>query len=122
LTGPEIADRIGTDTIFITGYAKLPSSITAAKLYEVIAVGVEIDPNTGIIVECDCTLATTVGRNFLKKLVLGYNLSYGIDDLLNRFEVRYHGSARKAIITALKIMYEKWLAYLQMVKDGEITQ
>ena len=102
------------ETIFITGYAKLPSSITAEKLYQVIAIGVEIDPDTGIIVETDCTLATQVGKNFYRKLVLGYNLSEGIDTLISRFEKRYHGSARKAIITGLKIMYEKWLAYKQL--------
>lgn len=113
MTGPFNPVQPGAETIFITGYAKLPSSITAEKLYQVIAVGVEIDPNTGIIVECDVTLATIVGRSFFKKLVLGYNLSEGIDGLILQFEKRYHGSARKAIITGLKIMYEKWLAYLQ---------
>lgn len=105
------------DTIFITGYAKLPSNITAEKLYKVIAVGVEIDPHTGIIVDCDCTLATVVARSFFRKLVLGYNLSNGIEGLTKIFEIRYHGSARKAIVTGLRIMYEKWLAYLELKKN-----
>ena len=118
MTGPEITGYPGVDTIFVTGYAKLPSSITAEKLYQVIAIGVEIDPQTGVIVETDCTLATEVGKNFYRKLVLGYNLFDGIDGLVERFEKRYHGSARKAIITGLKIMYEKWLAYNQL-KDNQ---
>lgn len=118
MTGPETTENPGAGTIFITGYAKLPSSITAEKLYQVIAVGVEIDPVTGIIVDCDCTLATQVAKDFYKKLVLGYNLFEGIDGLVAKFDQRYHGSARKAIVTALKIMYEKWLAYNQM-KDSQ---
>lgn len=103
-------------TIFITGYAKLPTSITAEKLYKVIAIGVEIDPKTGIIVEADCTLATEVGRNFLKKLIKGYCLFDGIDSLIKIIETRYYGSARKAIITALKIMYDKWSNYQEQNK------
>lgn len=103
--------KIQSQTVFFTGYAKLPTAITAEKLYKVIAIGVEVDSETGIVVECDCTLATEVARNFYKKLVLGYNLNEGIEGLLLRFESRYYGSARKAIITGLKIMYEKWLVY-----------
>jgi len=99
------------ETVFFTGYAKLPSNITAAKLYEVVAVGVEVDPNTCIIVDCDCTLATNVARKFVRSLILGYNLGEGIEGLTDSFEKRYYGSARKALITSLRIMYEKWLAY-----------
>jgi len=103
-----------SDTVFFTGYAKLPSSITAEKLYQVIAVGIEVDPQTGIVVDCDVTLATEVAKAFFKKLVIGYSLMNGIEGLTDRFESRYHGSAKKAIITSLKIVNEKWLTYKSM--------
>ena len=96
------------NTVFITGYAKLPSAITAEKLYEVVAIGVEVDPTTGIIVDADCTLATDVSKRFFKKLTKGYCLFDGIEPLILRFETRYYGSARKALVTAMKIMYQKW--------------
>lgn len=107
---PKVAPNID-NTIFITGYAKLPTAITAEKMYEVIAIGVEIDSDTGTIVDCDCTLATSVGRDFFRKLTTGYCLFQGIDPLIDSFEKRYYGSARKAIITALKIMYDKWQSF-----------
>lgn len=100
-----------TETVFFTGYAKLPSNITAAKLYEVVAVGIEVDPNTCIIVACDCTLATKVARDFVNSLIVGYNIGNGIDGLIDSFEKRYFGSARKALTTSLRIMYEKWRVY-----------
>ena len=99
------------DTIFITGYAKLPTAITAEKLYQVIAIGLEVNPETGEIVDADCTLATELGRNFFKRAATGHNLETGAEALLGEFERRYHGSARKAIITALKLVHEKWLSY-----------
>ena len=62
------------DTIFVTGYAKLPTAITAEKLYQVIAIGLEVDPKTGEIIDGDCTLATELGRKFFKRAVIGHNI------------------------------------------------
>lgn len=111
LGGVLLVNSVNEKSIFFTGYAKLPASITAEKLYAVIAVGVEVDPDTGVIIECDCTLATQVGKNFFRKLTKGYCLNNGIDDLVQQLETRYYGSARKAIITALRIMYDRWLTF-----------
>ncbi|NCC81223.1 MAG: DUF3870 domain-containing protein [Clostridia bacterium] len=98
------------DTIFVTGYAKLPTAITAEKLYQVIAIGLEVDPKTGEIIDGDCTLATELGRSFFKRAVIGHNIETGSEKLIKEFEVRYQGSARKAIITALKLVHEKWVS------------
>lgn len=97
--------------IFITGYAKLPGSITAAKMYQVIGIALEVDGETGRILDSDCTLATELGKTFFKKLTVGYCLDDGMEGLFERMDRRYHGSAKKAIITALKSAYEKWKIY-----------
>ncbi|MGB9867627.1 MAG: DUF3870 domain-containing protein [Bacillota bacterium] len=107
---PSVEEKSGTG-IFITGYARLPQGITAAELYHVLGIGVEVDPATGVITDADCTLATAVGRNFFRKLVVGYNLEHGIEPLVKEFECRYHGSAKKTIIAALKVVNQRYLAY-----------
>ncbi|NPV71376.1 MAG: DUF3870 domain-containing protein [Firmicutes bacterium] len=98
-------------TIFVTGYARIPEGITANQLYKVLGIGVEIDPRTEVIIDADCTLATTVGKSFFKKLVVGYDLGVGIEPLVQRFERRYHGSAQKAIIAALRVIEQRYIAY-----------
>lgn len=98
------------DTVFVTGYAKLPTAITAEKLYQVIAIGLEVDPKTGIIVDGDCTLATELGRDFFKRLVKGHNIESGSEELMEELETRYQGSARKAIVTGLKLVHERWMS------------
>ncbi|SMB97472.1 protein of unknown function [Thermanaeromonas toyohensis ToBE] len=101
------------ETLLITGYAKLPSTITAYRLYEVVAIAVEVNPRDGKIVDVDCTLATSVARKIVREIAWGYKLSDGIEELVQRIERRYWGSARKAIIMAFKVIYEKFVAYKQ---------
>lgn len=102
--------------MFFTGYAKLPGGITASDIYRVVGIGVEVDAQTGRILAADCTLATEVGRSFFKKLVVGRDLEESFQQLLAAVERRYHGSAQKAIITALKIIREKYKAHKEKEK------
>jgi len=93
--------------IFVTGYAKLPKGITATELYKVIAVGLIIDKNTGAIVDADCSLVTRVAKEFFKELVLGKNIN-DYEEIHNLFKEKYFGSAKKALISALKTCHEKY--------------
>jgi len=105
---PENTSR---ELLFITGYGKLPLTSAASKVYEAIVVAVTIDPTTSIIVEADTNLVTGLGRNFLKGLIEGYCLELGVEGLEERLEKRYHGSARRALITALYNIYNRYVAY-----------
>jgi len=93
--------------IFITGYAKLPQGISATELYRVVALGLIVDKNTGIILDADCSLVTRVARDFVKKLVINQNIN-DIEELQRNFSRKYFGSAKKALLTSLKICYEKF--------------
>jgi len=104
---------VNKNEVFVTGYAKLPKGITAAELYSIIAVGMLVDRDTGVINEVDCTLATVIGKNVVKSLVIGQN----INDLVAieaQFNRQYYGSAKKALISAIRTCNEK---FRQMVMD-----
>jgi len=95
-------------TLFIAGYAKLPSNITANNLYDVLACAVEVEKETGVIVDADCTLATELSRDFIKRLLKGYDLLNDFDTIISQIEERYHGNANKALITAIKKIKDKY--------------
>ncbi len=95
------------DTVFITGYAKLPHGITSSELYKVIVVGVIVNKNTGVIEDVDCSLVTSVARKFVKFLITGENIR-DYNTLAKKISERYHGSARKALMSAFKIINEKY--------------
>ena len=100
------------DEIFVTGYAKLPKGITAAEFYKVIAVGLIIDRQTGTILDGDCSLVTRVAKEFFRELVVGKNID-NYEEIHSLFMKKYYGSAKKALISALKICSEKYKQILE---------
>lgn len=95
-------------SVLFSGYAKLPSGITASEFSKIIGICVLINVDTGVIVEADCTLATNLARNHVAGIITGYNFNDGPDALIRRVERLYQGNAKKAIITAIRIVYEKY--------------
>lgn len=103
------------DGILITGYAKFPQGITAHELYSVIALVLVVKKQSGVIIDADCSLATELTRNFVKALLIGCTLNdlAGIEKSLKAY---YYGSARKAILSAVKNCAEK---YRQICETGD---
>ena len=95
------------DDIFVTGYAKLPSNITATKMYEVIAVGLLIKTYTGEIIEAECTLSTSLANRVVAGILIGKNIRE-MDDIEHELDVTYFGSAKKAIKTAVQNCKKKF--------------
>ena len=104
------------NTVFMTGYAKLPEGITATEIFRVIGIGLEVDREAGEILVADCTLAMEVGREFFRKIVEGRRLLEDFHLIVNEVEDRYQGNAQKALVTALRIARDKFRAYCEKAK------
>ncbi len=99
------------DLVLFSGYAKLPTGITASEMYKVIGIVVVVDMNTGIIVDADCTLATQLARKHVSKALVGYNLNNGAEPIQPIIDHIYQGSAKKAVSTAIRIIADKYRNY-----------
>ncbi len=93
--------------ILITGYARIPQGLAASEIYTTIALGLLVDRETGEIMDVDCSLITQIARDFVKQLVLHKNLNE-LDVIEEAFNTRYFGSARKALVLAVRICSEKY--------------
>ena len=102
-------DGYDKNTVYFMSYAKLPENISAGKLHGVVGVGLIINTKTGIIEDAVSTLLTEEVKNFLKGIIVGFNLhENNIDDLVDEVDYRFHGVSRKAVCVALKGSYEKY--------------
>jgi len=100
---------VETQEILITGYAKVPQGLAASELYTTIALGLLVDKNTGEILDVDCSLVTQIARDFVKQLIIHKNLNE-LDVIEEALNTRYFGSARKALILAVRACLDKYQA------------
>ena len=105
--------------ILFSGYAKLPTGITASEIYKVIGVVLLVDEDTGEIIQADCTLATAVARNHVSSILVGKQIA-NPDYLVRIVDTTYQGSAKKAIITAIRIIYDKYRSYKEGLAPSAI--
>ncbi len=93
--------------IFVSGYARLPHGITASELYTVMCVGLLINTKTHIIEKAECSLVTELAKNFFEEIVTGKNIN-DIDIIIEELNESYYGSAKKSLISCLKLCNEKY--------------
>ncbi|SHK57370.1 DUF3870 domain-containing protein [Paramaledivibacter caminithermalis] len=112
-------DRIYNDeTVYFISYAKLPGTISAAKLLDVVGIGLVINSKTGIIEDTSCTLITDEAKRFLKEIIVGHNVhEEGLDELINKIQYRFHGLSQKAICVAVKAAIERYETWKKEMED-----
>src|SRR5690625_3041366 len=98
-------------TVFIAGYARLPSGMAAKNMYETLTSTAEIEKKYGVIVSTSSTVATDHGREFVQYLLKGHSLQDGIDQLLEEIKLRSLGQAGHALQPALKDLYKQYGLY-----------
>ncbi|WP_319370306.1 DUF3870 domain-containing protein [uncultured Ilyobacter sp.] len=99
-------------SVLVTGYSKVPAKTSAADIYTVMGVCMEVDVETGNILEADCTLVTDLSKQFVIKLLKGEKLT-DISNLEEKFRSNYQGSAKKALVTGMKICHDRYLKALE---------
>jgi hypothetical protein len=99
------------DTIICTGYSRLPDGMAAKNLFGVMGVGFEVDPNTDKIVNASSTFITNMCTDFIKSIFQGHDLKEGIEIPIEKFEMRYYGLGKKAIISAMRDAFNQYSIY-----------
>ena len=100
------------NTVLLSGYAKLPSNITAEAVYNTLVIAVLFDRRTGIIIEAEASVVTELSKRFIAELLIGYDLNSGPEPLIAAFEEYYLGNAKKALETALRSIFTKYQDYV----------
>lgn len=103
---------VNETTVLFSGYARLPSGTVSSELYGVMALVLLVDIQTGQILEADCTLSTRLAERFVNQLLVGQNLNDNPEALIRKINYVYQGSAKKALITSLRTIIDKYPAFI----------
>ena len=107
-------------TVLVTAYAKAPQGTAMYEVYKHAGVVLEVDPESGTIVDAEFTLVTDLARSFFKRMVAGHNLRYGFDQLLDEVRSRYFAPSVQALISALRGAHVRFVE--QREKDENVWQ
>jgi hypothetical protein len=103
-------------SILVTGYSKAPGKTSVADVYTVVGVCMEVRVSDGIILGAECTLATELSKTFVSDLLIGEEIK-NIARIEEKFKEQYQGSAKKALVTAMKICYDRYFKALENRKN-----
>ncbi|MDI9392250.1 MAG: DUF3870 domain-containing protein [Synergistota bacterium] len=98
-------------TVLFIGYSRLPGSIPAWNVYYNVTVVIEVDMESKVIVDTDVTLPTSLARRIVRSCLNGHNLGKDRLKMESSIRCRYRGDAQKAVLSAFKKAYERFLNY-----------
>ena len=95
--------------VYFISYSKIPSNIAAAVYEGYVGLGFIVNHQTGVIEDISCTLLTKVARNFLRSIIVGYNIDGNdVEPLIDRIKLLFHGHSQKAICVIIRDNYNKY--------------
>lgn len=95
-------------TVLVTGYSKAPQHTSMYELYKHAGIVLEIDPRSHVIVNADFTVIADLTKVFFRRLVIGYDLTNGLTDLVERIRQHYFAPSEQAIVVALQVAVQRY--------------
>lgn len=96
------------ETVLVTGYAPSPHGTAMHSLYNYAGVVLEIDPQTDIIVNAEFTFVTSLARDFITRLIQGYNLNNGLEGLCQKIRDRYWAPSTQSVNACVKVAVQRY--------------
>ncbi|MET3322345.1 UNVERIFIED_ORG: hypothetical protein ABIC97_005481 [Peribacillus simplex] len=105
------------NTVLVTAYAKAPTGSAMFEVYKHAGIVLEIDPSNHSIVNAEFTFITDLAKDFIKRLIVGYQLSNGIEELIHRIEDHYFAPSTNSVIVALKAAYKRYFEKINHLEN-----
>jgi Domain of unknown function (DUF3870) len=102
-------------TLIFGGQARLPHELSANEVLQII---VEIEVETGKVLEADVKPCPVLIARMLKQMMIGASLPNDLNDLQSQIEGRVFYKGKKALLTALKDVVRECREYQYRVSEG----
>ncbi len=90
--------------ILLATNAKMPSGTAAKQVYENLTMVLIVERESGRIAAADCSFVTKAARDFVSRLLVGYELRQGPERLVAAIHEVYFGPMKKALISAIRTL------------------
>lgn len=96
------------NAVLVTGYAPSPQGTAMNSIYKYAGVVLEIDLNTNIIVNAEFTFVTSLAKDFIARIIQGYDLNDGLEGLFKRVRGRYWAPSTEAVNACIKAAVQRY--------------
>ena len=96
-------------SLVVVGYARVANTAAAHAVQEYFTVALRVDAS-GVVIAVDSTAVTGLVRDWLAELLLGVDLSVGIEPVLAEIEATYLGQGGGAIRQAVGDAWRRYAA------------
>lgn len=100
-------------TVLVTGYSKAPQGTSMYEIYKHAGIVLEIERSTHKIVKAEFTVVTDLAKEYFHKLIEGYDLSQGLEPLIDRIRTHYIAPSQQAVIVALQSAVQRYWDYVK---------
>jgi hypothetical protein len=97
------------NTIYILGTAKIGKNDPISAMYNIFFLGIIIERGSGKIVDSTCNMVRDVTTDFIRSILIGYNLVDDIEMIIDEIKDRFYGMAQKAVIASIKDARNKYM-------------
>jgi hypothetical protein len=99
-------------TVLFSGYAKIPKDYPYyGDATSEIGCVIEVDMDSHQVVNCEFGVLKSLTNDFLRRVIVGYDLNQGIEGLAVDIRKRCQLVSKNAIIKALDVAYSKYVEY-----------
>lgn len=100
-------------TALVTGYSKAPQGTSMYEVYKHAGIVLEIELESHKIVKAEFTFIADLTKEFFNKLLIGYDISQGVDPLIQRIRKHYFAPSQQAVIVALQSAVQRYWDYME---------
>ncbi|MGM8365561.1 DUF3870 domain-containing protein [Virgibacillus sp. W0181] len=105
-------------SVLVTGYSKAPQGTSMYEVYRHAGIVLEVEVDTHKILDVEFTMVAELTKNFFKKIVVGYSLEDGLDNLIDRIKECYFAPSQQAIIVALQSANQRYWEYVKLNQNN----
>lgn len=98
----------GKNIAYVVGYGRLPEGTTAKHIYGVFALGMEVEKDTGKIMQVSSTAVPDHGNEVLRRILVGKSLEDDLERINEAIRSRFVDRTRGAVLAALEDLIRRF--------------
>lgn len=105
------------NTHIFSGHAQLPEGTNLSVNHKLATVVMEIDMDTGQIVDSAIPIYCDLHSDVISEIVCGKSIDSDIYSIIKEINERVHSLSTKALISSLQVIYNRYILVKQDLKN-----